>query len=300
MGSVNNPFVAVGGTISTTGTLNVKVRDHSFPACVVSNAETLVVGAESILLTVASGSLGSTLSLAGTLYQAFPSALDVTLNDGSTWADTSSYSHAPALPAAFLSSLTTSLAVGTYTIAVRDHVFTDVVSNYLTLVISAGAPVCVIPPAQPNLGRYRGAVGINWNGMTLIGDAFSGVVGQADFDNFTEYGNTMLGLITTPPLHDDRLRVFVSRFELDVESGIGAPDCCGANPDWMLDWSKDGGRTFGPQQILRSAGRIGQYLQRLRWLRLGQGRQWIFRLQCTDPVRRVIIGVSVDTHSGMR
>ena len=300
MGSVNNPFIAMGGTISTAGTLDVRVRDHTFPDCVISNALTLVAGEESILLTVASGSLGSTLSLAGTLYEAFPAALDVTLDDGSTWQDVSSYTHGATLPAAFLSSLTTSLAVGTYTVAVRDAVFTDIVSNYLQLIIAEGAAACPIPAAQPNLGRYRGAVGINWNGMTLIGDAFSGIVGQADFDNFTEYGNAMLGLITTPPLNDDRLRVFVSRFELDVESGIGAPDCCGANPNWMLDWSKDGGRTFGPQQILRSAGRIGAYLQRLRWLRLGQARQWIFRLQCTDPVRRVIIGVSVDTHSGMR
>jgi len=46
-------------------------------------------------------------------------------------------------------------------------------------------------------------------------------------------------------------------------------------------------------------GRIGQYMQRLRWLRLGQSRQWIFRLQSTDPVRRVIIGTYADFYAGM-
>ena len=89
------------------------------------------------------------------------------------------------------------------------------------------------------------------------------------------------------------------RFELDVESGVGAPECCGVNPVWMLDISKDGGRTFGPLQTFRSMGRIGEYLTRLRWLRLGQGRQWILRLQSTDPVRRVIIGTYYDIYAGM-
>lgn len=134
--------------------------------------------------------------------------------------------------------------------------------------------------------------------MTLIGDAYSGVIGKADFQAFVEYGNTMRGLVTSPPVHSDRKRMFVPRFEIDVESGVGTVQCSGADPQWMLDISKDGGRTFGPLQIFRSMGRIGQYLQRLRWLRLGQGRQWIFRLQSTDPVRRVIIGAYIDTYPG--
>lgn len=134
--------------------------------------------------------------------------------------------------------------------------------------------------------------------MTLIGDAFAGVIGQADFDTFQEYGNTMRALITSPPVHSDRKRVFVPRFEIDVETGVGLPECCGANPQWMMDISKDGGRNFGPLQVFRSMGRIGNYVARLRWLRLGQARQWIFRLQSTDPVRRVIIGAYLDSYEG--
>ncbi len=156
-----------------------------------------------------------------------------------------------------------------------------------------------IPPRPQSLGQYRGQVGINYAGLVLIGDAFAGVVGKLNFDTFTEYGNPMWGQIASPPVHKDRKRVFVKRFELDVESGVGLPVGQGEDPVWMLDWSKDGGRTFSELQTFRSMGRIGEYLTRLRWLRLGQSRQWIFRLQSTDPVRRVIIGTYLDVTEGM-
>lgn len=161
------------------------------------------------------------------------------------------------------------------------------------------------PPAEPpvralSLRQYRVQVGINYRGMALGGDAYAGVIGRMNFDSFTEYGNTMRALIVSPPVHMDRLRVFVSRFEIDVESGVGLAEGQGSDPMWMLDWSKDGGRTWSSQQQWRSMGRLGAYLQRLRWLKLGQSRQWIFRLQSTDPVRRVIIGTYLDVEEGMK
>jgi hypothetical protein len=156
-----------------------------------------------------------------------------------------------------------------------------------------------IPPRPQSLGQYRGQVGINYGGFVLVGDAFAGVIGKMNFNTFTEYGNTMWGQIASPPVHKDRKRVFVKRLELDVESGVGLPVGQGEDPVWMLDWSKDGGRTFSELQTFRSMGRIGEYLTRLRWLRLGQSRQWIFRLQSTDPVRRVIIGTYLDVTEGM-
>lgn len=157
-----------------------------------------------------------------------------------------------------------------------------------------------VPAVARSLDRYRGSVGINWGGFVLIGDAFSGVVGQADFESFTEYGNIMEVVMTSPPVHSDRKRVFVDRIEIDVESGVGLVEGQGSEPQWMLDWSKDGARTWGPLQIWRSMGRLGEYLTRLRWLKLGASRQWVFRLRSTDPVRRVIIGAYIDSREGMK
>lgn len=157
-----------------------------------------------------------------------------------------------------------------------------------------------VPPQPQSLRGYRCQVGINFRGQALVGDAYSGVVGKMNFDTFTEYGNTMRALIVSPPVHKDRVRVFVDKFEIDVESGVGLPEGQGSDPQWMLDWSKDGGRTWSSLQLWRSMGRIGEYTKRLRWLKLGQSRQWIFRLQSTDPVRRVIIGTYLDVTEGMK
>jgi len=165
----------------------------------------------------------------------------------------------------------------------------------------------IIPPtptaagvtSSAPLGGYRGIVGLNWKGNTLIGDAYSGVVGLADFENFSEYGNPMLAQIVSPPIQSDRKRIFMKRFEVDVESGVGLTTGQGSNPNWMLDWSKDGGRTWSQLQEWRSMGMLGAYQQRLRWLRMGQSRQWLLRLQSSDPVRRVIVGFYYDVEEGM-
>jgi Phage stabilisation protein len=73
----------------------------------------------------------------------------------------------------------------------------------------------------------------------------------------------------------------------------------GADPQIMLDWSDDGARTWSALRLCRSMGMQGAYLTRLRWLKLGQARQRVLRLQVTDPVRRNLIGFYLDTDSGM-
>lgn len=57
----------------------------------------------------------------------------------------------------------------------------------------------------------------------LLGDSLSGRVDQLNNNVFTEFGQTMRALVVGPPLHSDRRRVFMKKFEIDVESGVGAP-----------------------------------------------------------------------------
>jgi hypothetical protein len=72
-----------------------------------------------------------------------------------------------------------------------------------------------------------------------------------------------------------------------------------ANPEWRLTVSDDGGRTWSRLVRPRSAGALGEYLTRLRWLKMGQSRERMIRLECTDPVRRNIVGVYIDAGQGM-
>lgn len=147
-------------------------------------------------------------------------------------------------------------------------------------------------------GRWRGNCCLTAFGKVLVGDAYSGQIGYLDANTFTEFGNTMRALMISPPIHQDRRRVYISTLELDVESGTGLNTGQGSDPQIMMDYSKDGGRTFINLQIWNSLGKIGAYLQRVRWFRMGQSRQWLIRIMISDPVKRVIISATADISVG--
>lgn len=150
-----------------------------------------------------------------------------------------------------------------------------------------------------SLGRWRGNCHATCYGLELIGDAFSGQVGFLDKTSYTELGTTMRGHAISAPLHQDRKRITVAKLELDFRSGVGIASGQGSNPQVMLDWSKDGGETFSSIQQWQSMGAIGAYLTRLRWLRMGQARQWVFRYTITDPVARTMIAANADIAAGL-
>ncbi|HDA7274731.1 TPA: hypothetical protein O5T84_002829, partial [Staphylococcus aureus] len=137
-----------------------------------------------------------------------------------------------------------------------------------------------------SLGRWLGNCHLSCYDKELIGDAYSGRVGYLSASTYTEFGMTTQALATSPPIHADRKRVFISRLEMDIEAGVGISVGQGTDPQWMLRSSKDGGRTYTARQLWKSAGAIGQYRTRLRWLRLGQARERVFELTTTDPVKR--------------
>jgi hypothetical protein len=147
--------------------------------------------------------------------------------------------------------------------------------------------------------RWRGNCHVQTYGMNLIGDAINGNIGYLDPTNFTEYGNTIPAELISPPIHSDRKRVFHSGFELDIVAGVGLATGQGSNPYIMLDWSDDGGNTYSPVKPWNSMGVIGQFTQRLRWLRNGQARQRVYRVRITDPVKRTIMAAHADLSVGM-
>lgn len=146
-----------------------------------------------------------------------------------------------------------------------------------------------------SLGRWRGRFALETYKQILIGDAFDGTVGRVNWvDAFTEYGNIIPGRIVSLYEHKDRMRVFVDRLELDIEAGVGLENGQGEDPQIMLRWSRDGGRTWSDYQPWRSMGKQGEYLRRLRWLAMGNARQWAWELTVTDPVWRTIVAAHAD------
>lgn len=149
-----------------------------------------------------------------------------------------------------------------------------------------------------SLGRWRGNCSVVFNNLTVIGDAIGNQIGTPSSSVYTEYGNQIIGILDAPPIHNDRKRIFFDTFELDCETGVGLTSGQGSNPQIMLNWSDDGGRTFSRTQQWRSMGKLGAYQTRLRWTRLGNARQRVFRATISDPVRRTIIAARADLSLG--
>jgi hypothetical protein len=149
-----------------------------------------------------------------------------------------------------------------------------------------------------SLGRWRGNCHLPCYDRELIGDAYSGKIGYLSASTYTEFDTTVQALVTSPPIHSDRKRLFISRLEIDMEAGVGINTGQGSDPQVMMRSSKDGGRSYSTRQIWKSAGAIGANRSRLRWLRLGQARERVFELTISDPVKRTIIAAHGDGYTG--
>lgn len=137
-------------------------------------------------------------------------------------------------------------------------------------------------------------------GMWVGGDSRDGRIYQLDTNTFDLDGDPLAWERTTPRINEEGLTLFASRFQLDMETGIGldgAP-ATGADPQVMLQVSRDGGFTWGTERW-KSAGALGQYRRRATWTRLGSGRDFVFRVRGTDPVRISILGANLDLEAGV-
>jgi hypothetical protein len=125
----------------------------------------------------------------------------------------------------------------------------------------------------------------------IVSDIIDGRIGYLDPDTYTEYGNTILRLKTTGPLSEKSSSLIVSKLELVVNSGVGLITGQGSDPQVMMEFSNDGARTW-IGEFWRPIGKIGEYLRRTVWRRLGRvpaNRVWSFKV--SDPVQVVFIKI---------
>ncbi|MBF0399963.1 MAG: hypothetical protein HQL90_04275 [Magnetococcales bacterium] len=142
-------------------------------------------------------------------------------------------------------------------------------------------------------GRHRGANSVLFNNKPVVGDFQNGKVYVFDLEKYTDDGDVITRTRITSPISSENDRLFMSRLQIDFQSGVGLISGQGSDPQCMLSWSDDGGHTYGNEHW-RSMGKIGEYSSRAIWRRLGRFRQRTFKLTITDPVKVVIIGAQAD------
>jgi len=128
----------------------------------------------------------------------------------------------------------------------------------------------------------------------LVGDLQSGKIGVLDADVKTEYGNPIFRQRSSKPFSGDGMPVFAGELALTMESGVGSD----IEPIVRLDWSDDGGRTFG-SELQRGFGKVGEYESIPIWRRLGRfPRERVIRFTTTAPVTCNILKLEAEIDVG--
>ena len=131
-----------------------------------------------------------------------------------------------------------------------------------------------------------------------------------DLDRYVEWdGRPIVRMIRGPIMFDQLGQLFHYRFEVDMETGVGRqqgqPFQSGIqtgeafDPQAILRHSDDGGHTWSSQK--RTAiGKVGQYLARVAFRRLGRSRERVYEFSMSAPVKWHILGARVTVKKGLQ
>lgn len=142
-------------------------------------------------------------------------------------------------------------------------------------------------------GRHRAEIHLDYLNKPRVSDYENGNIYTLDSTVYADNGEARPVEITGRHVFTSGFRLAISHLQIFFEAGTGLATGQGENPQACLCVSRDGGFTWG-NEMWRSIGAIGSYLARAMWNRLGQSRDFIFRVRVTDPVKVVITGASMD------
>lgn len=143
------------------------------------------------------------------------------------------------------------------------------------------------------IGRHRAAGFGYFNNEVYAADYANGKIYTLDYRNYTEDGDYIERVRETETMHSKDVRLCYHAVYIDIESGVGLVSGQGVDPQMMLSWSDDGGKTWS-NEVWASMGKLGAYSYRATWRRLGSARQRIYRIRVTDPVDVTILGGYAD------
>jgi len=132
----------------------------------------------------------------------------------------------------------------------------------------------------------------------VVGDYANGKLYQLDLDTFTDDGDAITRLRSSPHITSDLNRIFYKELQLDIEAGVGLNGAAqGSDPVVFMRFSNDGGFNWSNEKA-RKIGKIGKKKNRVRWTRLGQARDRVFELKMTDPVKTIWRGARLKLEQG--
>lgn len=136
--------------------------------------------------------------------------------------------------------------------------------------------------------NWRPAFIMRGANVTYVGDRLSNRVGTLDAQTYAEWDQPLVSEVTAPSVAQDNQLIPHASLELIFEQGVGLSSGQGSDPTVGLQWSDDGGRTWG-HEIRRPLGKAGEFRRTALFNRLGQSRDRVYRYRVSDNVRRTLI-----------
>lgn len=148
------------------------------------------------------------------------------------------------------------------------------------------------------LERHRADCHTVAHGENIVGDYENGKIYALDDATYTDDSSAIVRMRTAPHISKELRFAFHSRFQLDMEAGVGLTGSGqGIDPQAVLEWSDDGGHTWSNEHWA-PIGAIGNYGTRVIWRRLGRSRDRVYRVTISDPVKVVLIGADLMIEEG--
>jgi hypothetical protein len=132
--------------------------------------------------------------------------------------------------------------------------------------------------------QHRGSCHFFFNQKNMIGDRVDGLIYQQSVDLYSYNGEPIHRERISPHVSSEKKNLPFSVLELDIETGVGLQSGQGSNPQIMMRYSDDGGRTWSNERWT-TIGAIGKYKTRVRWTRCGSARDRVFKVKYTDPTQ---------------
>lgn len=145
-----------------------------------------------------------------------------------------------------------------------------------------------------NNGRHFGEVHFEFLGQGYVCDYADGTIYRPSLSVYDDNGYPIVREWVSKHVFHDLERVSVDALQVEFEPGVGldfSPPA-GADPQAMLQVSRDGGATFGNEHWV-GIGKLGEYQRRAMWRQLGRARDFVFKVRVTDPVKVAITNVGM-------
>lgn len=126
-------------------------------------------------------------------------------------------------------------------------------------------------------------------GKQLVGDRRNGNIYEMSLDYYDDNGDEIVSERIYTHLSDMDERIRYNTLEIGMEVGVGNLTGEGQDPLISMQLSKDGARTWSNWFTAR-IGKVGEYLTKVAFRRLGVAEQMTFKIRISAPIKKALTG----------